>query len=777
MVKEKKEISKPAETGISPNSIYLLEFLGFLGAIICAFIWISLYNFNLESAISLDMHGKFFTGRLGFDVANILSRGLGYASFMFPVLISLFIFVFIYRPILKYLILNTILFIFLIPFFSFINADPLGWGVTGGWLGKKMLDGFFMYYLGVTGCVLIFAFILIGYAMLHFRLPVFSKIYAGLQKLKTHIAEFLGLVKNTRLIEKDEENEPETELEAEPESEPLPEPPVEPEVKPKKAKKEPLPIVPPPLPEDLLRDYEEAVAESDPDKKDIEVRTVEKRKPQKETKVLRMLKDYKLPSLDLLKKEDKVIEAKDKDKKINEIALLIERKLAQHKIKVTVKGATIGPVVTMYEMELGEGIKVSQVSQMENDLGISVGGKRVRVVPRIYGKPYIGIEVPNEDRQIIRLRTILGSDEFSKQKEKGLPIALGHTVDGVAKIADLSRMPHLLVAGTTGSGKSVGVNTIIMSFLYNMTPDDVKFIMIDPKANEFNIYEGIPHLLLPVVTDPKKAALALKWAVAEMENRYKIMGDNKIKDIDSYNQQLDSINEQLSGDGEKLKKMPYIVVVIDEFADLMTVAGKDVEIAVQRIAQKARAAGIHLIIATQRPTRDVITGTIKANLPVRIAFKVASGLDSRTILDTNGAELLLGNGDMLYIPPGSSEPVRVHGAFVSTDETKAVVKFIKDQMPEGVMPQGNIELVSSPEDFLESEDSVIDGDDDDKDALYDEVIAYLKQTRKCSASMLQRKFKIGYNRASRMVDNLEAEGIIGPGDGAKPRDVLLPEED
>ncbi len=740
--------AKKGETAApgGPN-LYAMEVVGALCALFAAFLWLSLGAFSADAATA-----GFLTGSAGHAVAALIARVFGYASFILPLIVAFAAFLpFAYRAMWRYLLLHITLFLILMPFFSFIGADPLGWGATGGWIGGKLMNSLLIPYLGSIISILLLIVVMAIYVISTFHVLLFIPLFKGMRSLYEVLRAHLpGLV--ARLFPEKKEPSDETPVE-----EPLPE-------------EEPEPPLEEPEPEPL--------PEPKPAKKGdrkIDVRTVTDQKPKKEpTKALKKLPDYELPPLDLLIEEERTVEAKDREARIEKIAKVIEQKLAQHKVKVSVHGAVIGPVVTMYELELGEGVRVSNVAVMETDLGLIVGGKRVRVVPRIPGKPFIGVEVPNDERQMIRLRAVLASDQFAKHKEKGLPIALGKTVDGVPSVADLSKMPHLLVAGTTGSGKSVGVNTIIVSYLYTMSPAEVRFIMIDPKMNEFNIYEGIPHLLMPVVTDPKKASLTLKWAVEEMENRYRTLADNLVKDIDSYNKKVDEVNKNLKApEGGGLKKMPYIVVVIDEFADLMTVAGKDVEIAVLRLAQKARAAGIHLIVATQRPTRDVITGTIKSNLPTRIAFRVASGLDSRTILDTGGAEQLLGNGDMLFIPPGSSEPVRVHGAFVSSDEIKKVVAFIKERCPEGIYDDV-IQITTRPSDFIESADALVDGEE--KDPLWNEVVEYLKKTRSCSASMLQRKFKIGYNRASRLVDQLEAEGLVGPGDGAKPRDVLVPED-
>ena len=446
-----------------------------------------------------------------------------------------------------------------------------------------------------------------------------------------------------------------------------------------------------------------------------------------------------------------------------------------------------GPVVTMYEFEPAPGVRISRIAGLSDDLAMALKAVKVRIVAPIPGKGVVGFEVPNKTREMVFLKEIIGSKAFL-QKKMSLPLALGKDIHGEPMMADLSRMPHLLVAGTTGSGKSVGVNSMITSLLYRHSPEDVRFIMVDPKMLELSIYEGIPHLLLPVVTDSKKAALALRWAVHEMDRRYEVMMNAGVRDLRTYNRKAeaaqarrdkakkkkksrakpDAETEMLPAvDTDRLKdvpqKMPYIVVVIDEFADLMMVAGKEVEYCVARIAQKARAAGIHLILATQRPSTDVITGVIKANFPTRIAFQVSSSIDSRTILSTNGAENLLGMGDMLFMPPGSSRLTRVHGAFISEDEIRKVVAFIAAQGE----PEYLNESVLIPE-----EERGGDGDaQDNMDPMYEEAIRIVGRDGRASTSHLQRRLSLGYNRAARIIDQLERDGLVGPGRGAKPREV------
>ena len=752
--KTKKTKKKTIQDSKTEKKVLFLEILTAILILTSVFIWISLANFSTGSNES-----KFFTGTVGFNTAHYLINIFGIVSYLVPLVIVLFVVTFLKRSFFRHLILNMILIAFMLPFFAMLSKYYTFYGVTNeNFLGKFMYSKFFVLYFGKTGFILLVVCWLILYSILTFNFSYFYifKKFAQLWRI------FAEKLKGLKLPERSEKETSEDEFEEEEiEDEKVADHIAINEDLPDKA--EPEPVEPPPLPESEQEPF--------PQQKDISVSVREAEPKTQKKKALRTFSDYKLPALDLLAGEDKVKKVKDREKKIKETALLIERKLLEHRLKVSVKGATIGPVVTMYEIELGEGVRVNQIAAMEQDIAVVVGGRKTRVVSSIPGKPYIGIEVPNDDRVMIRLRSILDSEVFSKHSA-GLPIALGQNVEGTAFAANLTKMPHLLVAGTTGSGKSVGINTIIVSLLFTLRPDEVKFLMIDPKGNEFNIYEGIPHLLLPVVVDSKKAAKTLMWAVNEMEERFHRLAENMVRDIDSYNQKVEKINNNLANAEHHMKKMPYIVVVIDEFADLMMVAGKDVEIAVSRIAQKARAVGIHLIIATQRPTRDVVTGLIKGNLPVRIAFRVASALDSRTILDSNGAEMLLGNGDMLYIPPGSSEATRVHGAYVSTEEIKVVVKFIKDQIKNPEEYETHV-MTTPPDEFIENGTSTGADPDEERDPLYDEILEYVRKTQKCSASMLQRKFKIGYNRAARAVETLEEEGAISPADGSKPRQVLV----
>ncbi|TNH04452.1 DUF87 domain-containing protein [Testudinibacter sp. TR-2022] len=485
-----------------------------------------------------------------------------------------------------------------------------------------------------------------------------------------------------------------------------------------------------------------------------------------------------LPSLDLL--EQRKAEQQDISREeIDETSAQIEHQLRNFNVKAKVQSVLVGPVVTRYELELEPGTKASKVSGLDTDLARALMFRSIRVAEVIPGKPYIGIETPNLRRQTVSLRDVLASIEF-KQSQAILPLALGKDISGQPIVVDLAKMPHLLVAGSTGSGKSVGVNSMILSLLYKRKPEEVRFIMIDPKVVELSIYNDIPHLLTEVVTDMKKAANALRWCVDEMERRYQLLSSLYVRNIEGFNSKIDEAEamnlpipnptwrpgDTMDSMPPALEKLSYIVVIVDEFADLLMVAGKQVEELIARLAQKARAVGIHLILATQRPSVDVITGLIKANIPSRIAFTVASKIDSRTILDQGGAEALLGRGDMLYSGQGSSELIRVHGAFMSDEE---VNKVADDWRARG-KPQYLDDIVVSQEE--ESSESAV-GADDDIDELFDSVVEYVLTTGTTSISSIQRNFKLGFNRAARIVDQMEAQGILSSPNNGK-REILAP---
>ncbi len=460
---------------------------------------------------------------------------------------------------------------------------------------------------------------------------------------------------------------------------------------------------------------------------------------------------------------------------------ILEKKLADFGVEGRVVEVLPGPVITMYELEPAPGVKINRITSLTDDLALALMAPSIRILAPIPGKSVIGIEIPNLKREPVFLKDVLDNDAFTESSLR-LPIALGVDFVGTPVIADLARMPHLLIAGTTGSGKSVALNAMICSILFKAPPDDIKFLMVDPKRLELSSYEGIPHLMHPVVVDPKKASQVLRWTVEEMERRYQIISRLGVKSIDAYNEMIltrgktrKAAREQKPDAGAQEAatesdapfehvKLPYIVVVIDELADLMMVAPRDVEESLTRLAQMARAAGIHLILATQRPSVDVITGLIKANFPTRISFKVSSKIDSRTIIDQPGAEQLLGAGDMLFIPPGTSKLTRIHGAYLSDAEISRIVDFIKMQ----AQPTYD----ASIEQF-EMESSQARQDEEDYDEKYDEAVALVGELGQASISLVQRYMKIGYNRAARMIEQMEREGIVGPSDGAKPRKVLI----
>eukprot|EP01030_Chromulinospumella_sphaerica_P008414 gene8414-8236_t len=489
------------------------------------------------------------------------------------------------------------------------------------------------------------------------------------------------------------------------------------------------------------------------------------------------LPDSKLPQVDLLdaltSKQETV-----SHETLEMTSRLIEKKLSDFGVKVRVVAAAPGPVITRYEIEPDIGVKGSQVVNLAKDLARSLSLVSIRVIETIPGKNFMALELPNAKRQSIKLSEILGSQVYNEAKSM-LTMGLGKDIIGNPVVADLAKMPHVLVAGTTGSGKSVGINAMILSLLYKAEARDVRLLMIDPKMLEMSVYEGIPHLLAPVVTDMRQAAHGLNWCVAEMEKRYKLMSKMGVRNLAGYNVKIDEATAReefiynpfslTPDDPEPLKRLPHIVVVIDELADLMMVVGKKIEELIARLAQKARAAGIHLILATQRPSVDVITGLIKANIPTRIAFSVGSKIDSRTILDQMGAEALLGMGDMLYMASGTGFPIRVHGAFVSDEEVHRVVSYLKTQGEpdyiEGVLEGGTVD---------EDGGMLGEGDNGEKDPMYDQAVEVVLKNRKASISLVQRHLKIGYNRAARLVEDMEKAGLVSAMSGSGQREILVP---
>jgi S-DNA-T family DNA segregation ATPase FtsK/SpoIIIE len=473
--------------------------------------------------------------------------------------------------------------------------------------------------------------------------------------------------------------------------------------------------------------------------------------------------EFRLPPLDLLNEppERKHPEIHRESLEMN--ARRLEKKLADFGVEGEVNEILPGPVITMYEFKPAPGIKISKVAGLSDDLSLALRAPSIRIVAPIPGKAVIGIEIPNNQREMVFLKEIVSSPSFKDSKHK-LPIALGKDITGSPVIADLTKMPHLLVAGATGTGKSVSINTMIDSLLFKVSPDTARFLMIDPKRIELSTYQDIPHLLHPVVTQPKDATKALRWVVEEMERRYMLLSDRGVRNIETYNRKILSkqVTEPENGSRGTDKALPYIIVIIDELADLMMISSKEVEEAITRLAQMARAAGIHLIVATQRPSVDVLTGIIKANFPTRISFQVSSRVDSRTILDSMGAEHLLGDGDMLFMPPGVAQTMRIHGAYVSEEEVKALTDFLRKQRK----PDYDNTILSNVAGDEKSEQEGMELDE-----KYDEAVELVFKTRQASISMLQRKLRVGYNRAARMIEAMEVEGIVGPSDGVRPRDV------
>lgn len=482
-------------------------------------------------------------------------------------------------------------------------------------------------------------------------------------------------------------------------------------------------------------------------------------------------RDYKLPSIDLLDKPKKKNKATDNSVIEKNIATL-EQVLRDFKISGKVVEVHIGPTVVQYELEIASGTRVNKITSINREISLALAKKDVRIEAPIPGKNTVGIEFANDTPTPVSFYEIISSKQMQNAMDKKLMVPLGKSIMGDIGVCEINKMPHLLIAGTTGSGKSVCVNGIICSILMRAKPDEVKLVMVDPKVVELSVYNGVPHLLRPVVTDPKQASIALAKMVAEMERRYQVFSESKTKNIEGYNDYIEKENAKITDIDAKREKMPYIVIIIDELADLMMVAAKEVEDSILRITQKARAAGMHLIVATQRPSTEVITGLIKANIPSRIAFSVGSGIDSRTILDQTGAENLLGKGDMLFLPIGMNSPLRIQGSFITDDEIKRIIDYTisqqKAQYDEAMM---NLDASSSDKSASQIED--MNQQEEYDDPLYNDIVEFVISTQKASASLLQRKFKLGYNRAARIIDLLEERGIIGPSNGSKPREVLV----
>ena len=522
-----------------------------------------------------------------------------------------------------------------------------------------------------------------------------------------------------------------------------------------------------PLTKQSKKKMMEAKEEMQPDVIDSNLfKEVEEQKEDKKKAVLQLehsvvVEDehYEYPPVELLSKPGKKT-LKGGAKALTDTATRLQKTLYSFGVSAKVENVSVGPAITRYELKPAEGVRVSKIANLADDIALNLAAETIRIEAPIPGKQAVGIEVPNKEKEVVHFREIIESKEFKENKSK-LTVGHGKDVAGNVQLADIAKMPHVLIAGSTGSGKSVCINTIITSIIYNAKPSEVKFVMVDPKVVELSVYNGIPHLLIPVVTDPKKAAGALAWAVQEMDDRYNKFAEKGVRDLKGYNKAIEKENE--------LGKLPQIVIIIDELADLMMVAKNDVEDAICRLAQKARAAGMHLVIATQRPSVDVITGLIKANVPSRIAFAVSSQVDSRTILDCIGAEKLLGKGDMLFFPSGAPKPSRVQGAFVSDDEVEKIVSFIKSN---GTATYSE-DILESIENNNKTDKEIAETDDDDTDPFLMDAIQTVVETGQASTSFIQRKFKVGYARAGRIIDQMEERGVISGYQGSKPREVLM----
>ncbi|AND68333.1 cell division protein FtsK [Dyella thiooxydans] len=711
-------------------------------------------------------HARNFGGAIGANIANLLRYIFGLVSYAFPLLLLILgVQVLRHRgernvhpwePSLR--LIGFVFFFITLPALFAINANrpdtvmPQGvGGITGQWLGNALLGA-----LGSTGAPLLLLALFLVAVTLATGLSWFRLMdWTGQATLR--VAGWLG-GKMRKAPEVMAARQARVEREAVKKTEAV-----------KQAKREPVRIEAPPTP----------VAKSDRARQETQIPLF-----------VGAAQPGELPPLSLLDEAPPQGPGYSEET-LEVLSRQVELKLKDFRIEAKVVGVYPGPVITRFELEPAAGVRGSQVSSLDKDIARGLSVVSVRVVDVIPGKNVIGLEIPNAKKQIVYLSEILRSDKYDAMKSP-LTLALGKDIGGRPTVADLAKMPHLLVAGTTGSGKSVAVNAMVLSLLYKASPKDVRMIMIDPKMLELSVYEGIPHLLAPVVTDMKEAANALRWCVAEMERRYKLMAAVGVRNLAGFNKKVTEADkagqplldplfrpnpEMPNLAAEPLEPLPYIVVIIDEFADMMMIVGKKVEELIARLAQKARAAGVHLVLATQRPSVDVITGLIKANIPTRIAFQVSSKIDSRTILDQSGAEALLGHGDMLYLPPGTAAPERVHGAFVDDHEVHQVVAWLKSQ-GEPQYIEGVLEEVQATADgkFINESGLPQDGEEggDADTQLYDKAVAIVTQTRRASISGVQRHLRIGYNRAARLIEQMEADGVVSAPQHNGNREVLAP---
>ncbi|MGD0915902.1 MAG: DNA translocase FtsK 4TM domain-containing protein [Thermodesulfobacteriota bacterium] len=722
------------------------EIVGILLVALGIFLLLSLVSydpadpsfFSYTSSRVRDIHN--WMGIVGAYLSGLLFQGFGFSSFLIPFVLCVFAFSFILRWEWKYpsvklvgwsvilLATPSLLSLWLKP----LHQDPM----VGGFIGEIISRGLVRYFNFAGTSILLLVSLILS-----FILGTGISFIAVLQHGGNALSRLVQRVGTLKMVRRERAERAKG------------------WVKRKQEKGEAKEIVPPMV-----------VEKPSPPTKRQEI--IE----QEAFEFLESKSAFQLPPISLLEAEMEKRQKIDRDSLIMNSRIL-EKKLLDYGVEGKVVEVRPGPVITVYEFEPAPGVKVSRIVNLADDLALALSALSIRIVAPIPGKSVVGIEVPNTNREMVYLKEIIDSDVFRSSKSK-LSFGLGKDISGEPFVVDLGRMPHLLVAGSTGSGKSVSINAMICSILFKATPNEVRFLMIDPKMLELSDYEGIPHLLLPVVTHPKKAAAGLKWLVEEMERRYSVLAEKGVRNIEHYHQRTEKESKEKKkvyrrkGDAleggeerpaESMERLPYIVVVIDELADLMMISSREVEESITRLAQMARAVGIHLLLATQRPSVDVLTGIIKANFPSRISFQVTSKVDSRTILDTIGAEHLLGAGDMLFLPPGSSKLIRLHGAFVSGTEIKRIVEFLKKQEKPSYDSSILLEVKKEKEAAGE----------DEYDEKYDEAVAFVAEFGQASISLIQRRFRIGYNRAARIVEKMEAEGVVGASDGVKPREVLV----
>lgn len=732
------------------------EIWGVVIFVIAVFVTFSLLSYDPRDRSFNTPSGNLQTqnwgGFVGAYVADLLLQGLGWASYLLPVFLSLVAYQ-LFRVVHQgfqlaratgYVILFLSAAVLLSLFIESENAAATG-GIIGGLIKERILIPLFGRISAtlITLSLMLLSLMLLSQNSLVETASRARKKSAEFRKsLGPLVSKGIGQLRENREKRKTENT-----------------------------KKERRDFVPPPI---LLQEE----AKEEPVKKAAKKSAT----PQEQYQLPEVVEGYTLPSSELLDSSQGEEVRIDRET-LHANSLILQKKLADFGVEGEVVAVRPGPIITVYEFKPAAGVKVRRIVTLADDLSMALRAVSVRILAPIPGESVVGIEIPNPRRERVYLRQVIESEAYQTSDSK-ITFALGKDISGAPFVTDLSRMPHVLVAGATGTGKSVSINAMIVSILFKSTPQDVQFIMIDPKMLELTVYEHLPHLLVPVVTDPKKAAAALFWAMDEMDRRYRLMRDKGVRDIDHYNRALEKeaankkavielkeaeLSERESDPGDSLddgqpllhERLARIVIVIDELADLMMSVGRDIEEYITRLAQKARAAGIHLILATQRPSVDVITGLIKANFPARISFQVTSRVDSRTILDSIGAERLLGDGDMLFLPPGTARLTRVHGAFVSEQEIKKVMKFITSQ----AQPRYRPEVLE-----VKKETDAVNLDED-YDEMYDQAVAIVTETQQASISMIQRRLRVGYNRAARMIEQMERDGVVGPADGAKPREV------